>query len=69
MDEKTTHNNEPGSTSDEHNEPNIPDNTITIDDVRFASNTKTLLSGNLFTTPSASVGVNTSWNSNIVGTW
>lgn len=43
--------------------------TVTIDDVRFASNTKTLLSGNLFTTPSASVGVNTSWNSNIVGTW
>ena len=43
--------------------------TVTIDDVRFASNTKTLLSGNLFTVPSASVGVNTSWNSNIVGTW
>ena len=43
--------------------------TVTIDDVRFASNTKTLLSGNLFTTPSASIGVNTSWNSNIVGTW
>ena len=40
MDEKTTHNNEPGNTSEEHNEPNtaetpvnIPDNTITIDDV------------------------------------
>ena len=37
MDEKTTHNNEPGNTSEEHNEPNtaetpvnIPDNTITI---------------------------------------
>ena len=43
--------------------------TVTIDDVRFAANTKTLLSGNLFTVPSASVGVNTSWNSNIVGTW
>ena len=43
--------------------------TVTIDDVRFASNTKTLLSGNLFTTPSASIGVNTSWNSNIIGTW
>lgn len=43
--------------------------SVTIDDVRLASNTKTLLSGNLFTTPSASVGVNTSWNSNIVGTW
>ena len=43
--------------------------TVTIDDVRFASNTRTMLSGNLFTTPSASVGVNTSWNSSIVGTW
>ena len=43
--------------------------TVTIDDVRFAANTKTILSGNLFTTPSASVGVNTSWNSEIVGTW
>ena len=43
--------------------------TVTIDGVRFASNTKTLLSGNLFTTPSASVGVNTSWNTNIVGSW
>lgn len=43
--------------------------TVTIEDVRFAANTKTMLSGNLFTTPSASVGVNTSWNTNIVGTW
>ena len=43
--------------------------TVTIDDVRFASNTRTMLSGNLFTTPSASVGVNTSCNSSIVGTW
>lgn len=43
--------------------------TVTIDDVRFASNTKTLLSGNLFTAPSASVSVNHSWNTNIVGTW
>ena len=43
--------------------------TVTIEDVRFAANTKTLISGNLFTAPSASVTVNTSWNSNIVGTW
>lgn len=43
--------------------------TVTIDDVRFAANTKTMLSGNLFTVPSASVSVNTSWNTNIVGTW
>ena len=43
--------------------------SVTIEDVRFAANTKTLLSGNLFTTPSASVSVNTTWNSNIVGTW
>ena len=43
--------------------------SVTIDDVRFAANTKTMLSGNLFTAPSANVSVNTSWNSNIVGTW
>ena len=43
--------------------------TVTIDDVRFASNTKTMLSGNLFTSPSASVSVNHTWNANIVGTW
>ena len=43
--------------------------TVTIEDVRFAANTKTLLSGNLFTAPSASVSVNHSWNTNIVGTW
>ena len=43
--------------------------SVTIEDVRFAANTKTLLSGNLFTTPSASVSVNHTWNSNIVGTW
>lgn len=43
--------------------------SVTIEDVRFAANTKTLLSGNLFTAPSASVSVNTTWNSNIVGTW
>ena len=43
--------------------------SVTIEDVRFAANTKTLLSGNLFTTPSASVSVNHTWNTNIVGTW
>ena len=43
--------------------------TVTIDDVRFAANTKTILSGNLFTAPSASVSVNHSWNTNIVGSW
>jgi len=43
--------------------------TVTIEDVRFASNTKTLISGNLFTAPSASITVNTSWNTSIVGAW
>lgn len=43
--------------------------SVTIEDVRLAANTKTLLSGNLFTTPSASVSVNHTWNTNIVGTW
>lgn len=43
--------------------------SVTIEDVRFAANTKTLISGNLFTSPSASVSVNTSWNTSIVGTW
>jgi hypothetical protein len=43
--------------------------SVTIEDVRLASNTKTMLSGNLFTSPSASVSVNHTWNTNIVGTW
>ena len=43
--------------------------SVTIEDVRLAANTKTMLSGNLFTAPSASVSVNTTWNSNIVGSW
>ena len=43
--------------------------SVTIEDVRFAANTKTMLSGNLFTSPSASITVNTTWQSNIVGTW
>ena len=55
MDEKTTHNNEPGSTSDERNESytadtpvNIPDNTITIDDV-LSTEERTLPNGNTIT--------------------
>ena len=43
--------------------------SVTIDDVRLATNTKTLLSGNLFAAPSASISVSHTWNSNIVGTW
>ena len=43
--------------------------SVTIDDVRMAANTKTIISGNLFTSPSASVTVNTTWNADIVGTW
>ena len=55
MDEKTTHNNEPGSTSDERNESytadtpvNILDNTITIDDV-LSTEERTLTNGNTIT--------------------
>ena len=55
MDEKTTHNNEPGSTSEEHNESytaeipvNIPDKTITIDDV-LSTEERTLPNGNTIT--------------------
>ena len=55
MDEKTTHNHEPGSTSEEHNESytaetpvNIPDNTITIDDV-LSTEERTLPNGNTIT--------------------
>ena len=43
--------------------------SVTIEDVRLAANTKTMLSGNLFTSPSASISVNHTWNTNIVGTW
>lgn len=43
--------------------------SVTIDDVRLATNTKTKLSGNLFTAPSADVSINHSWNSDIEGTW
>ena len=52
-----------------YNSSNAVIYTVTIDDVRFAANTKTMLSGNLFTAPSASVSVNHSWNTNIVGSW
>ena len=52
-----------------YNSSNAVIYTVTIDDVRFAANTKTILSGNLFTAPSASVSVNHSWNTNIVGSW
>lgn len=43
--------------------------SVTIQDVRLATNTKTILSGSLFTAASASILVNTSWNADIVGTW
>jgi hypothetical protein len=51
MDEKRTHNNEPGSTSDEHNESYSAatlDNTITIDDV-LSTKERTLPNGNTIT--------------------
>ena len=55
MDEKTIHNNEAFCTSGEHNEPitattpeNIPDNTITIDDV-LSTEERTLPNGNIIT--------------------
>lgn len=40
---------------------------VTVKDVRFAANTKTILSGDLFSVPSANISVNTSWNTSIVG--
>lgn len=52
-----------------YNSLNVVIYSVTIEDVRLAANTKTLLSGNLFTSPSASVTVNTTWNTSIVGTW
>lgn len=52
-----------------YNSSNAVIYSVTIEDVRFAANTKTMLSGNLFTSPSASITVNTTWQSNIVGTW
>lgn len=41
--------------------------SVTIDDVRFAANTKTMLSGPLFSGTGASITVNTTWNQDIVG--
>lgn len=52
-----------------YNSSNAVIYSVTIEDVRFAAKTKTMLSGNLFTSPSASITVNTTWQSNIVGTW
>ena len=52
-----------------YNSSNAVIYSVTIEDVRFAANTKTMLSGNLFTSPYASITVNTTWQSNIVGTW
>lgn len=43
--------------------------SVALEDVRLAANTKTLLSGKLFTAPSASVSVDHTWSSDIVGTF
>lgn len=43
--------------------------SVLVEDVRLAANTKTLLSGKLFTAPSASVNVDHTWKSDIVGTF
>lgn len=43
--------------------------SVLIEDVRLAANTKTLLSGKLFTAPSASVNVDHTWNTDIVGSF
>lgn len=43
--------------------------SVLVEDVRMAANTKTLLSGKLFTAPSASVSVDHTWSSDIVGTF
>lgn len=43
--------------------------SVIVEDVRLAANTKTLLSGKLFTAPSASVNVSHEWNTDIVGTF
>jgi hypothetical protein len=43
--------------------------SVLVEDVRLAANTKTLLSGKLFTAPSASVSVDHTWKSDIVGTF
>lgn len=43
--------------------------SVLVEDVRLAANTKTLLTGKLFTAPSASVSVDHTWSSDIVGTF
>jgi hypothetical protein len=43
--------------------------SVLVEDVRLAANTKTLLSGKLFTAPLASVDVDHTWKSDIVGTF
>ena len=40
--------------------------SVTVNDVQLCSNTKTLLSGNLFDMPNANVSVNTTWEEDIV---
>lgn len=42
---------------------------VSLDEVRLAANTKTLLSGKLFTAPSATVNVSHEWNTDIVGSF
>lgn len=43
--------------------------SVLVEDVRLAANTKTLLTGKLFTAPSATVNVSHEWNADIVGTF
>ena len=43
--------------------------SVLVEDVRLAANTKTLLTGKLFTAPSASVSVDHTWSSDIVGSF
>jgi hypothetical protein len=43
--------------------------SVALTAVRMAANTRTMLSGNLFTGPKANVSVNHGWNTDIVGTF
>lgn len=43
--------------------------SVTVEDVRIAANTKTMLSGSLFSAQGASITVNTTWNQSIVGSF
>lgn len=43
--------------------------SVLLDEVRLAANTKTILSGKLFTAPSATVNVSHEWNTDIVGSF